>query len=100
VTIEEQVVVRDTYGAETITWSEVDTVWGAVEPLTGRERYDRFGAQELATADTRIRIRYRSGLDHKMRVVFGSRTFDIKLIMDLETRNRELHLICEEKPEA
>lgn len=84
---------QDTFGAEEESWSDVDTVWAAVEPLSGREFMD--GKQLKAAVDTRIRIRYRSGLDSEMRVVWGSHIYDVKAVVPDE-RNRETHLMCEE----
>ena len=30
---------RDAYGGAIITWSTQDTVWGAIEPLSGNEYF-------------------------------------------------------------
>ena len=35
ITIQEKSVVRDTYGAETITWVEHCQAWASMEPLSG-----------------------------------------------------------------
>lgn len=100
VTIQQNTPSRDTYGEEIESWSALATVWAAVEPLAGTERYAADGAQTLATVDTRIRIRYWSGITPGMRVLFGARTFDIQAVIHLEERQQELHLLCEERPDA
>ena len=94
VTIKQKSVSRDSYGAEDITWQVVATVWAAVEPLQGREFID--GKQLQAERTTRIRIRYRSGVAPEMRVVFGSHVYDVQSVIEPETRNRELVLMCKE----
>jgi SPP1 family predicted phage head-tail adaptor len=94
VTIKDKSVSQNTYGEEVITWTDVDTVWAAVEPLSGREFLE--GKQITAEVSTRIRIRYRSGITPEMQVVFGSITYDIHSIIHIEEREREIHLMCQE----
>lgn len=99
--IEQPNTAQDSYGEETVqTWSTFAEVWGAVEPLAGNERYTRLDAQLLAELDHRVRIRYRSGVTHKMRVNWDSesRIFEIKAVLNIETRDREIHLLCQELP--
>lgn len=94
VTIQEKSVTRNSYGEEVITWSDVATVWASVEPLSGREFLDaqRAGAE----VTTRIRIRYRSGIAPEMRVTYGDHVYDIKAVIDVEERHREIQLMCRE----
>jgi SPP1 family predicted phage head-tail adaptor len=98
VTIQYKVVVKDTYGQETITWTELAEVWASVEPLTGREYME--GRQEAAEVSTRIRVRYRSGIEPEMRVVcptsYGSVTYNVLAVLHQETRKREIQLMCRE----
>lgn len=92
--IQQKNVTRDSFGAETIAWTDVATVWAAIEPLQGREF---FNAQQVnAEVTTRIRVRYRSGVTPAMRMLLGSRVFDIQSVINLDERNRELHLMCKE----
>lgn len=94
VTIQEKQVTKNSYGEEVITWQDVATVWAAVEPLRGREFLEaqRAGAE----VTTRIRIRHRDGIRPEMRVVQGNHTYDIKAVLDVGGRGRELHLMCRE----
>lgn len=94
VVIQEKDPTQDEYGEEVPTWSDVDTVWAAVEPLAGREFLEtqRVGAE----VTTRIRIRYRDGIVPKMRVVWGDHVYDIKAVIHVEERQREIHLMCKE----
>jgi SPP1 family predicted phage head-tail adaptor len=48
-------------------WVEVDTVWAAIEPVSGREFIQSQTTQSQITA--RIVIRYRDGLNAAMRLV-------------------------------
>jgi SPP1 family predicted phage head-tail adaptor len=43
-----------------------------------------------------IRMPFRAGITHDMRVKYGDRSFDIKGIVNPEERNIYLDLVCEE----
>ena len=95
VTLQEKVVTRNTFGEEEITWTDIDTVWGSVEPMRGREFME--GRQIEAEVTTRIRIRYYpDGIEPEDRVVYGSITYDILAIIHVFERNREMQLMCRE----
>ncbi len=100
VVIQENTPTRDSYGDEVDSWSTWATVWGAVEPLTGREAFSAGANQRLAEVTHRIRIRYRSGVLPTMRVTWRSRTFNIQSVIEPETRDREIQLMCEELPDG
>lgn len=87
-------VTRDAMGGEIATWNTYAELYAAVEPLEGREL---FSAQQVAAEIShRVRIRYHAGVVPKMRVLFGSRVFDIQSAMSIEERGRETHLYCRE----
>ena len=61
--------VRDDHGGNTRTWTTIATVWGSVEPLSGRELFE---AQQVhARAAVRIRVRHYEGLTTKHRLVLA-----------------------------
>ena len=99
VVIQEKVVARDGYGEEDVTWSEVDTVWGSVEPLRGREYLE--GRQEQADVSHRIRMRYQGSITPTMRVLYpqkgvGSRVFEVLSVLNPVERDISLELMCRE----
>lgn len=72
----------------------VATVWGRVEPVRGAERLQ---AMRLASPVThRIVIRYRPHIEPTMRIVFGTRVFNIRAVLNPGESNRRLELLCEE----
>lgn len=94
VTIQSVTTNTDSYGQPIESWSTFAEVWAAVEPLTGREY---FQAQQLQAEVTyRVRIRYLTGVLPTMRVLHDSRTFEVQAVINLDERNRELHLMCRE----
>ncbi len=72
----------------------VATVWGAVEPLSGREFIE--ANQVQADVTLRIVIRYRNGIRPEMRVVEGEHTYHIESVLDQRGERRELHLMSHE----
>ncbi|MEK8132913.1 phage head closure protein [Paenibacillus filicis] len=74
---------------------EVCTVWGGIEPLRGREF---FSAQQVnAEVTTRIRLRYRDGIDRTMLVRFKGVVFEILYVINPNYENKELQLMCKER---
>ena len=94
ITIQQVTEGQDETGAVTETWNEFATVWADMEPIAGKEYFA--AKQTMAETTHRIRIRYLSGVVPKMRVLFGSRTFDITEIINYRERNVELHLMTTE----
>lgn len=94
ITIQQQTVTRDAYGGETISWDTYATVWAQVTPASGRERFINAGAQEYATVDYKVRIRYRSDIDPKMRISWGTKILDIESVQDPTGYTAELILLC------
>ena len=96
VIIQNKSVTRDGYGAEVISWVTHATVWAAIEPLRGREWLETRMVQ--ADVDTRIRIRYLSTVTPSMRVLWGTRVFEIvSPPIHVQERRRETHLMCREQ---
>ena len=88
-------VSAGTRGGLTETWADFVEMRASIEPLTGSER---FAAQIVdAQVNTRIRMQYTAGVTPKMRVKFGTRFFDIKAVLNIEERNRELELLATER---
>jgi len=70
------------------TWSTIAEPWASVEPVSGREY---FAAQQVQAENTiKFRIRYQSGLDPKMRILYNDNVYDIKSIINASERNDEL----------
>lgn len=95
ITLQQKTTAGDGAGGVTETWSDVATVWAAVEPLNGPERYQ---AQKLQTIIThKVTIRYRVGVSPKMRVVYSGRILEIVEVIDPNERHEQLRLLCEER---
>ncbi|WP_235634794.1 phage head closure protein [Bacillus mycoides] len=42
-------------------------------------------------------IRFRRGIDSKMRVLYEGRLFEIKAVVDVDEQHKETCLVCEER---
>jgi len=85
---------KDEFGQPNTSWEEIDTVWCAIEPLSGRE----FWAQQQVQSEitVRIKIRYRSDIIMGMKGEYGGKTYMIQNIIDPQEEHRELQLMCSE----
>lgn len=94
VTLQSFTTTYDEWNTPIQSWEDFATVWGAVEPLRGQERF--LSQQRQASTDIRVVIRYLAGVTPEMRVKFGDRILAVKEIINPDERNKELHLMCEE----
>ncbi len=92
--IQSVIETPDASGSPVEAWSTFATVSAAYEPQNGKESVTE--DQEQATLTTRFRIRYMSGVTAKMRISFDSRIFDIRSIVDVGGRQKQLHILCGE----
>ena len=83
---------RDAYGATIITWSTEDTVWGAIEPLSGNEYFAQDQIQ--SEAKVRIVIRYHATISTEWRVSHNGLYYDIQDVLNHDTRNRQITLMA------
>jgi len=97
ITFQKKSVSQNTFGELDETWAAYVTVWAAREHLRGRELWS--AKQVAAKIETRYRIRYRTDLDPTMRLIDGSRTYDIHSIREVGNRNQWLEVLAEARAE-
>ncbi len=90
ITIQEATTGQDAIGQPVNTWSDVATVWAAINDLSGREYLAADAAQNAVT--TKITIRHLDGLAPAMRVIAGEDEYDVEAV--LGTDRRTLMLMC------
>lgn len=95
VTLQRPVETPDSYGQPVVTWTAVDTVWAAAEPLAGREL---FAAQAVhAKLTMRFTLRYRDDVLSTWRVVYYGKSYElVQDPIDVDDRRAYLELLCEE----
>jgi len=99
VAIQQRNAGQDAIGGQLETWVTIATVWAAIEPLTGRELLAAQSVQSEVTHQLVIRwqaIFANPKAIAAMRVVYGSRIFNITGALNQGERNRELLLLASE----
>ena len=93
VTIQKAVETKNAYGEPEVTWTNVvENVWSQIIPLRGREY---FAAKQInADIEARIVMRYRTDVTAKMRLLHGTDEYYIYSIINVDQRDRFLHLMC------
>lgn len=93
--LQRKTATRDAFGEPIETWATYKRVRAEIIGGAGAERV--VGQQVTGRGGLVVRIRYRSPEPEIVeRVKFGSRTFDINDVDNVEQRNRELILTCTE----
>lgn len=94
VTLQQRSTAQSTSGEQSETWTNVATVWGSVDPVSGNEHFDGEAVKAPLLYD--ISIRYRTGVTPAMRISYGGRIFNILSVMDQEELHRLLIMRCVE----
>jgi len=92
IVIQEPTTDRNSYGEDVPTWSELDTVYAAVEPLSGRELFE--AQHEITEVMVKFTIRYRDDVTAVMRISFDSDIYNIKEVINVDERDRMLTLLA------
>lgn len=94
ITIRTMTRTPDGMGGYTETPVDVPDIWSEVEPLEGREQLQAM--QTGMQRPHRFTIRYRTGMTGAQTIIYATRTFDIKSVVDPEERHRELVIMSDE----
>jgi len=94
ITIQEQQRAPNAIGEMVTTWADWQTVWGSIEPNTGKRYYEALQAN--AEVDGIIRTRYLKGVSPTMRIIYGSRVLSIVSILNVQERRKELRIYYRE----
>lgn len=92
--------VQDTFGQTIPTWTTQGTYWAEVRNLAGREAVN--AKQIKADTTHQVTMRYigtlfsTAGLLPSMRLLFNTRVFNILWVNNIDERNREYQLLCQE----
>lgn len=91
VTLQEKSVTRDSFGAESVSWVNVTTVWAQAQPLSGREYVSMRAAQ--SDISTRFRLRYLPGITTAHRVLWRGVPHDIREVINTDADRAVLELL-------
>ncbi len=93
--IEKYTESKDSFGATTKAWTEFFPVWCNIQPLRGNETY--VSAEKHATATHQVTLRYKNGINPKMRLIVRGRTFEILSVINVGERDKMMQLTVEEE---
>ena len=93
VTLQRRASGLDAAGQTSTTWSDVATLWANVRPLRGRDLLA--AAQQQATFDAKVTIRYRADVLATDRLVWGTQPLEIVgEPINVDGRSVDLELMC------
>ena len=75
-------------------YTTVATVWTRIDPIAGGRMID--GVQDIERVTHRFIIRYRSDQADWDHVLFGTRRFDVRSVMNQDEANQFLEIMAEE----
>jgi SPP1 family predicted phage head-tail adaptor len=91
--IQTETEVVDDYGGRVRTWADSATVWMRIQPVSGDERV--FGMQINDRVTHKITMRY-TNITQKNRISHKGKIYNIRAILNEESRDRKLVLMVEE----
>ncbi len=94
--IQQFTTAKDSYGEDIKTWVSFHQCYASVNPLRGKEYFDT--QQIVPEVDNKITTRYKSGIAPTMRIVWGSRTYEIRSVTNPDERNIMLEFLAVENP--
>lgn len=98
VTIQQPTTTQTGTGATRISgWAAISggsSIYADIDEAPGQEKLQ--AGQVNAKRPVTVTIRYLAGVTAQMRVLYGSRTFQIVSSLNVDQRNRDLVLYCEE----
>lgn len=83
---------KDAIGADAYSWATYHATRARIRGIRGREQVAAEAQESLV--ETEIMIRYYAGVSAGMRVLHGSTYYDIRTVINVEQRNREMLLEC------
>lgn len=89
---------RSNTGASALSWTALLTVWGSLEPLSGKRLEAAQATWPQATVE--VKVRYRAEIldadtaGTLLRVSFGGRYYPVGKVLNKAERNIELQLLC------
>ena len=89
---------RTATGATALAWTDLMTVYGSLEPLSGKRLEAAHATWPEATVEALVRYRAEildaDTAGTPLRIVFAGRYYPVGKVLNREVRNIELRLLC------
>ena len=89
--------VQDSYGQEVPSWSTENSVWGQVISGAISERFRAAAGQRASEVSHTVRIRFRTDITPKKRLVWETRILEILGYLDPNGKRETLVIMCKEE---
>lgn len=93
-TLEQETKIADGAGGYVRGWEEVAGLWGEITPIGGAERLESGKLQ--TPVRVRILLRHRGDITPAMRLVYDSRVFNIRSVINVQERDYITEILAEE----
>ena len=85
---------RDSGGGISQAFKTITRIYANIKPVKADSRYRQGIVTEKVTHE--VTIRYTDNISTNYRILFGTRAFNIRGIINVDERDRFLKLLCEE----
>ena len=96
VTIEAEAQTADGAGGYALAWTTIATVWGEIQPITGKKLFFAQHLEGRVTHHVTLRWDPDVAITTDMRVSYNSRLFNIHAVNNTGETNRWAELLVEE----
>ena len=96
ISIQEETPTRDSFGGYELDWNTVVDVWANITPLRGREILASDMLQSVISYRFIIRYNPDFNVTSDMRIVYGTRIFNIRSVAIADEDSRFLAIIADE----
>lgn len=93
ITLQSYSETQNDFGEVIKGWVDFKAAYASIIPMSAKE-YFNGGVQAEATH--KVECRYLKDITPKMRVLYGTRVFDITSVINIREENKTLQLICTE----
>ena len=93
-TIQYPALSKNSFNETVETWTDLATVWCSIEPVSGSEKW--LQQQRVSEATYKIRMRYRFGIDERMRMKYKNKYLQFLVVLNLNEDSRELFIPSKE----
>lgn len=92
INIQEPIGTEDDLGQTEITWQDKKKVWAMVKTTQGREYFAAAATQSENTV--RFIIRYITGIDSTMRIIYKDKVYEIESIINDDELDKTLTIMA------
>jgi len=92
ITLQNRSTADDGFGQEKQTWIDVANCFAQIEAVSGLSEVS--GSAEASPVKYVMFIRYRAGVNARMRLIYAGKVFEIDAVTDMEERHKWLQIEC------